>query len=97
MFNNRKAFDAWQRLSVAREEAGQTTCEQYPDAWFPDLQSNSSYETRWAKESCKSCPIQRECLEYALIADEQHGIWGGMTTMERNALKRQHVIQPHSA
>lgn len=35
-----------------------------------------------AKELCGECPVQVECLEYALAADER-GIWGGLTYEER--------------
>ena len=33
---------------------------------------------------CGGCPIYKECLAYAL-RHEQYGVWGGMTTQERNA------------
>ena len=33
---------------------------------------------------CGGCPIQRKCLAYAL-EHETYGVWGGMTTNERNA------------
>jgi len=35
---------------------------------------------------CARCPIWAECLSYA-IQNEQYGVWGGMTSMERTALK----------
>jgi WhiB family redox-sensing transcriptional regulator len=34
------------------------------------------------------CPVLRECLWYAIDSDEVHGIWGGMSHRERNALVR---------
>ena len=33
---------------------------------------------------CGSCPIYKHCLAYAL-RHEDYGVWGGMTTNERNA------------
>jgi WhiB family transcriptional regulator, redox-sensing transcriptional regulator len=41
-----------------------------------------------AKSVCQECQVRTECLERALEADEQFGIWGGMTERERRALKR---------
>lgn len=41
-----------------------------------------------AKAVCARCPVQKECLEYALEAREAYGIWGGMTEVERKALLR---------
>jgi WhiB family transcriptional regulator, redox-sensing transcriptional regulator len=34
------------------------------------------------------CPVRKECLLWAIEADEEHGIWGGQSHRERNALKR---------
>lgn len=34
------------------------------------------------------CPVRAECLWYAIDGDELHGIWGGMSHRERNALVR---------
>lgn len=34
------------------------------------------------------CPVRLQCLWVALENDEQHGIWGGMSHRERNALVR---------
>jgi WhiB family redox-sensing transcriptional regulator len=35
-----------------------------------------------AKAVCAECPVARECLEYALAADERFGVWGGQTQAE---------------
>jgi WhiB family redox-sensing transcriptional regulator len=34
------------------------------------------------------CPVRADCLWQAIISEEQHGIWGGMSHRERNALVR---------
>lgn len=34
------------------------------------------------------CPVRAECLWDAIERDELHGIWGGMSHRERNALVR---------
>jgi WhiB family transcriptional regulator, redox-sensing transcriptional regulator len=34
------------------------------------------------------CPVRAECLWSAIESDELHGIWGGMSHRERNALVR---------
>jgi WhiB family redox-sensing transcriptional regulator len=38
-----------------------------------------------AKVICGGCPVRAECLAYAEAHDEKHGIWGGLTEMERGA------------
>jgi len=30
-----------------------------------------------AKEVCAACPVQAECLAYAVEHKEEHGVWGG--------------------
>jgi WhiB family redox-sensing transcriptional regulator len=34
------------------------------------------------------CPVREECLWDAVSRDEPHGIWGGLSHRERNALIR---------
>jgi WhiB family redox-sensing transcriptional regulator len=34
------------------------------------------------------CPVRQECLWDAIENNEEHGIWGGMSHRERNALVR---------
>ena len=40
------------------------------------------------KDGGSVCPVKKNCLLDALRRDEQHGIWGGMSHRERNALVR---------
>lgn len=35
---------------------------------------------------CLSCPIWKDCLTYAM-ENEQYGVWGGLTSIERIAFK----------
>lgn len=41
-----------------------------------------------AKAVCATCPVKKDCLEYALEAREAYGIWGGLTELERKTLLR---------
>jgi WhiB family transcriptional regulator, redox-sensing transcriptional regulator len=41
-----------------------------------------------AKSVCKGCPVRSECLAYAMGRGERFGVWGGLTTTERNNLAR---------
>jgi len=53
-----------------------------------------------ARALCGACPVRRQCLEYALVVQEPHGIWGGLTELERRRLLRQRAEQaerPRSA
>lgn len=56
-----------------------------PELWFPEVGENP----RQAKLICGWCEARTECLAFALRANEQHGVWGGLSPWERNRLRRQ--------
>lgn len=39
-----------------------------------------------AKQVCGACPVIEACLRHALAVREPYGVWGGLTTGERDAL-----------
>ncbi|MGI8881141.1 MAG: WhiB family transcriptional regulator [Jatrophihabitans sp.] len=41
-----------------------------------------------AKQVCDDCPVVRECLAWALRTREPYGVWGGLSTHERDAMIR---------
>ena len=45
-------------------------------------------EHRVAKRICRDCPVQVQCLTYAMEAPVDHGIWGGLTERERRGYRR---------
>jgi len=40
-----------------------------------------------ARELCAGCKFLEECADYAVAAQEEHGIWGGTTYEMRKQLK----------
>lgn len=57
-----------------------------PELWFPlpgrpDVSGD-------AKAICRGCEVAVECLEWSLVNNEQHGIWGGLSPTQRRRLKR---------
>jgi len=63
--------EAWMREGACRQFEADTMYPKTPT------------ETAHAKAVCGHCPVQRECLDYALARDERYGIWGGMTIKGR--------------
>jgi WhiB family redox-sensing transcriptional regulator len=55
-----------------------------PEIFFPP----SDKMTAEARTICGSCPVRRQCLAYAVTADEPFGIWGGLDPEERRSLRR---------
>ncbi len=88
MFINRRAAESYRRLMDAKDEVGEVSCENFPEAWFPERENASDSEVKLAKELCGQCPIKKQCLEFALTNEEAHGLWGGMHASERLLLLR---------
>jgi len=72
-------FQEWYERALCAEVDG--------DLWFPEA-GGISNETAQAKAICERCPVKVECLEDALVGNVGYGIWGGLTPVERNALKK---------
>lgn len=43
------------------------------------------------RELCETCPVQCECLEYALRDESLTGLWGGTSDIERRMIRRLRV------
>ncbi|HUP69813.1 MAG TPA: WhiB family transcriptional regulator [Acidimicrobiales bacterium] len=63
-----------------------------PDLFFPERGAS----TREAKEVCRGCVVQTDCLEYALANGEKFGIWGGMSERERRRVRRARALARRS-
>lgn len=61
-----------------------------PDLWFPERGVNPDD----ARAICATCPVRRECVDYAVRWDIQFGIWGGLSVRERRRLGRS-AGRPH--
>ena len=60
-------------------------CREHPEvSFFPALGESSEP----AKAVCARCLVRDACLQFALEHDERDGVWGGLSTRERTALRR---------
>lgn len=71
--------DTWQLRALCR---GNHAHLFFPPSTFERKEERERREAR-AKAICSVCPVQGECLEYALDIQEPYGIWGGLTETER--------------
>lgn len=55
-----------------------------PKMFFPERGELVSEE---ARAVCGECPVQRECLEYALATKERDGVWGGKSGRQRRDMR----------
>lgn len=83
-------YARWQAFGVCtamysaatqREHYAALDCIFYGDIGRPRLD-------RLATPHCKECPVQRLCLEDALVHGEVYGIWGGLDYKQRDAFSR---------
>ena len=58
-----------------------------PTIFYPQTEEDADADE--AKAVCAVCPVQTECLEYALGFREKEGVWGGATERERRRIIRQ--------
>ena len=79
--------DHWRQRALCRD--------QDPDIWFPDptgIAGHGAARIRARGEEiavdiCEACPVQAECLAWALSNDERYGVWGGKTEKERETAR----------
>lgn len=71
---------AWQHNAACRGEPD-------PEIFFPATRSEEDRQRATeALTICRRCPVQRDCLAWAIAADAD-GIWGGTTTTQRNTAR----------
>lgn len=55
------------------------------DVFFPGRGARAARE---AKRICATCTVRADCLDYALEAGEEFGVFGGLTEKERRLVKK---------
>lgn len=72
----------WRQLSACRDVD--------PSIFFPIGGSGFAVEQiDEAKKVCNVCAVREDCLDFALRANQEAGIWGGTSEEERRRLRRQ--------
>ena len=66
--------------------------DSHPELFFPIGSTGDALaEIDAAKTICRSCPVRRECLAFAIETNQESGVWGGMSEDERRKLRRDWV------
>ena len=71
--------EPWRHKAACR---GQDT-----EYWF-SADSGVTPSVRKALDVCRGCEVQLACLQYAVDRPEYFGIWGGMTSKQRQRIRR---------
>ncbi len=75
-------YQDWQNRAACR---GPQSLAFYPPA-HGARRADKQYREQRAKDICHTCPVNTECLDFAIGGRELHGIWGGTTEVERRGL-----------
>ena len=58
-----------------------------PELFFPIGNTGPALlQIEEAKQVCRRCDVRDACLQWALEAGQDHGVWGGLSEDERRAL-----------
>ncbi|MCL4445798.1 MAG: WhiB family transcriptional regulator [Actinobacteria bacterium] len=60
-----------------------------PAVFFP----SDGLGVQKAQRICATCPVSKECLEYALVNRIDHGVWGGCSERERRRIIRRRRLE----
>lgn len=74
--------EKWQLRAACR---GPQSLMFFPPTHFERKEDKDQREKE-AKRICAQCGVRADCLDYAIRIREPHGIWGGLTEMERRIL-----------
>lgn len=81
---------SWRRNAICRDTD--------PELFFPvGTTGQALLQIDQAKQVCGECPVQPDCLQYALDTNQDAGIWGGTSEDERRSLRRNLKIRQRVA
>lgn len=58
-----------------------------PDLFFEDADEDADQPNPTVVTICNRCPIQVDCLNWAMETDQRHGSWGGTTPRQRRKIR----------
>lgn len=80
----------WMHISAPNFGTWRLPCREVdPDMFFPVERNGNEPNVVAAKKICSTCPVQQDCLDYAMACGTSiEGIWGGTTRGERAKIWR---------
>lgn len=85
MAQTQRSLENWRHHAACRDLD--------PHLFFPEPDDDAGP----AKAVCSTCPVQQECLEYALATRQDDGVWGGLDETERRRLRRRRQAAARAA
>ena len=89
--DRQRAFTEFNYAQSELEDRGKTLpCRENKEFFYPEdfyeVSIRQIAETV-AKELCLDCPLAALCKSYAVLAQEDYGIWGGTNPRERREIR----------
>ncbi|CAN5125472.1 N/A [soil metagenome] len=82
--------DDWRDSAACRDTS--------PDLFFPVGTTGPAIDQiEAAKKVCDECSVRSPCLEFALVTNQDSGVWGGTSEEERRKLRRAWVARHRKA
>lgn len=88
MSTTMQAQELWQKRAACR---GPQAVMFFPPSHFERKDEKELRESS-AKAICAGCAVRRDCLDYALDIREPHGIWGGLSELERRSILAREAV-----
>lgn len=69
-----------------------------PDLFFPVGTTGPAIsQIAAAKNVCQQCAAREECLDFALVTNQDSGVWGGTSEEERRTIRRRRAAERKAA
>lgn len=82
-------FDNYVKYGYQDVNWDKADCKELPTDFFYRIEERGVkklVDVQIFRSICTPCPIWKQCLSYG-TANEEFGVWGGMTTEERDSVK----------
>ncbi len=80
----------WRHDAICRDED--------PELFFPIGNTGPAIlQIEEAKQVCRRCEVREQCLQWALEAGQDHGVWGGLSEDERRILEEDRARKAETA
>lgn len=78
----KKAIRAYIELIAATEKSGPTPCANNP-YYYTDFTDGNQAGEELTEDDCEAlcadCPLLKLCYDFAVLNEEENGVWGGIS------------------
>ena len=87
VYNYMQLLNEWKLVDSDAEWMQWSACKDLdPKIFFPESNYKNNYVK--AKAVCAECIVYKDCMRFALVNSIDHGVWGGLSPLERIRKRR---------